>query len=64
MTQSRHVGWEFWRELAVLTWTEALKGIGACGRTLVTIYTNMSKGPNVQANELVNALRAERTNRG
>jgi hypothetical protein len=45
----------------VLTWTKALKGFGACGRTLVIIYTNASKGPNVQASELVNALRAERT---
>jgi hypothetical protein len=48
----------------VLTWTKALKGDGACGRTLITIYTNASEGPNVQASELVNALRAERTNGG
>jgi hypothetical protein len=34
--------------------------VGACGCTMVTIYTNTSKGPIDQASELVNALRAER----
>jgi hypothetical protein len=51
-------------EQCVLTWTRALKGVGACGRTLVSIYTKASEGPNVQASGLVNALRAERTNEG
>jgi hypothetical protein len=35
---------------------------GACDCTRYLIYTNMSKGPIDQASELVNALRAERTN--
>jgi hypothetical protein len=35
---------------------------GACGRTKYLIYTNTSEGPIDQASELVDALRAERTN--
>jgi hypothetical protein len=44
----------------VLTWTKGLRGSGACGRTVNTIYTNASRGPIDQTSEPVNALRAEK----
>jgi hypothetical protein len=57
--QIKHQRARVWDD-GVLTWAKGLKGDGACGCTVETIYTNVSEGPIDQASEQVYALRAEK----